>query len=59
MLIISQYKLAFKIKRYFLLASMVSLEKSTVFTSGVPLQIVCCFSLAAFKVCFCFHFSKV
>ena len=30
-----------------------------VFASGLPLRMRCCFSPTAFKVCFCFHFSKV
>ena len=34
-----------------LLASRVSIERSAVILMGIPLCVICCFSLAAFNVC--------
>jgi len=36
-----------------LLAWRVSIERSAGILMGIPLCVICCFSLAAFNICFC------
>ena len=45
---------------HFLLAWRVSIERSAVILMGIPLCVICCFSLAAFNVCsLCLNFNNL